>query len=127
MTGVRELSSRLAEWNWIQIAARVGLAAWVLFWTWFVASDMAAEGVAREPILALVVLWSVGVVAWCWPRLGVIAMAGLCGYSLWLFANGPALWMIAVPAAALALLGWLGARHGARRAAPPDSAAGCPS
>jgi hypothetical protein len=87
-------------------------------------SVMAMEGAAVTPVAMLGGLWAVAVLAWLRPRHGALALVALGAWSLWFFHDPAgryniATWMIALPAWAIAVLGWLGApRHDRPRTGP---------
>lgn len=93
----------------LRITARIGLLLWAGFWTWFLVSVMASEGVAIEPVAMLSGLCMVTTLAWCQPRPGAAALVLVAAWSLWCFRNHAAVWLIALPACAIAALTWLGA------------------
>ena len=88
----------------LRLVARGVLLLWQLFWTWFVVSVMATEGIATTPVLMLASFWCLGAVAWRWPRPGVIALVAFAVFSLWYFHNGAAVWLLALPAIVVAAL-----------------------
>ncbi|MBL8727380.1 MAG: hypothetical protein JNM25_03040 [Planctomycetes bacterium] len=98
----------------LRLLARLSLLAWVGFWTWFIVSVMASEGAAIEPAVMLGGLWAVAALAWFRPRIGALALAALGAWSLWFFHDPSgrwhvSLWLIALPAGAIAACTWLGA------------------
>jgi hypothetical protein len=106
----------------LRLVARLGLLLWAGFWTWFMVSVMASEGIALEPVAMLSGLCTVTVLAWFRPRLGAVALVALSAWSLWCFRNGAAIWLIALPACAIAALAWLGAPSRRGQARPPKPA-----
>lgn len=94
----------------LRLVARIALLLWAGFWTWFVVAVMASEGVAPEPVAMLSGLWTVTALAWFRPRAGAAALVALSAWSLWCFRNGAALWLIALPACAIAVCSWSTAR-----------------
>ena len=91
----------------LRLVARGVLILWQLFWTWFVISVMATEGIATTPVLMLASFWCLGAVAWRWSCPGAIALVAFAGFSLWYFHNSAAVWLLALPAIVVAaLLAW---------------------
>lgn len=103
--------------SWLRFAARIGLLAWAGFWTWFIVSVALSEPPAIEPWVGLTVLWAVAGTAWLLPRFGCVVLFAFAGWAAWYFGNDASIWLIAVPAVAVGLLGWLGARATVSRAA----------
>ncbi len=91
--------------------ARTTLLLWLGFWTWFIVSVMASEGASPWPVGMLCGLWVIAAWSWFWPRTSALALVALAAWSLWFFrpptgdASAP-LWLIAVPACAIAALAW---------------------
>ena len=97
----------------LRITACIALLLWAGLWTWFLVSVMASEGVAIEPVAMLSGLWMVTTLAWFQPRPGAAALVLVAAWSLWCFRNDAAVWLIALPACAIAALTWLGATRAA--------------
>jgi hypothetical protein len=98
----------------LRLLGRMLLLAWLGFWTWFIVSVMASEGVALEPVAMLAGLWAAATVAWFRPRAGALVLLILGAWALWFFHDPDgrwhvSLWLIAVPAGAIAMCTWLGA------------------
>jgi len=106
----------------LRLVARLGLLLWAGFWTWFMVSVMASEGVALEPIAMLSGLCTVTVLAWFRPRLGAATLVALSAWSLWCFRNDAAIWLIALPACTIAALMWPGAPSRRDPGTPPHPA-----
>ncbi len=104
--------------RWLFCAARVLLLAWLLFWTWFIVTDMAVEGVAYQPVIGLCLVWSPGAIAWFWPRLGSLCLLGLAAWAVWFFHPGVGSALVAVPAVAVAVMLLTAARASGARPQP---------
>ncbi|MEO6596541.1 MAG: hypothetical protein ABIP94_17455 [Planctomycetota bacterium] len=109
------------ERNWLLIAAKAGLLGWVSFWSWFVIAAMESEGVHPTPIASLLILWTVGALAWAQPRIGAFVLVAFGAWCLWYFRNAASLWLITAPTIALAMLCFFGARLQQRRRFMPAS------
>lgn len=104
---------------WLRWAARGGLLVWGGFWTWFITCVMLSESFAIQPVVAILLLWGFVIPAWIWPRIGGLALLCFAGWAVWLFANGAAIWLIALPVCVIVALGWLGSMRGGRRDPAP--------
>lgn len=106
-------TSRAADGLWTglkqspnRFAARVLLAVWGAFWTWFCVMDGLSEGLSSLVPVASV-LAGVGtmvLVGFRWPRLaGPVLLAG-AGVSAWVFQGGAAWLLFSAPLAVAGLL-----------------------